>query len=271
MYQERVTAFIDILGFRSLVKRSEHDIGLQKSISEALSTVSPEKMRAEDIIRVRTDIIPPEELEEAKKFAALFSDSIQLEAPIAVSFFSDCIAMSADASDILATQMILDLICKLSIRIWSEHRLTLRGGITVGALHHVDGGQIFGPAMVKAYDLESAEAVYPRVLMDESCYKLFCGQPTFNAIRPLVEAAENDFYQITLGTCYHYSLTSSTWPLGDDEYYNLLYSEMINMTGQIREIESACTKAEVAEKYHWLAANCERCAGRTPNRIQPQK
>lgn len=41
----------------------------------------------------------------------------------------------------------------------------IRGGITVGDLHH-DNRTVFGPALVRAYDLEHHWAVTPRIILD---------------------------------------------------------------------------------------------------------
>ncbi|MPZ37544.1 MAG: hypothetical protein GEU95_05680 [Rhizobiales bacterium] len=41
----------------------------------------------------------------------------------------------------------------------------LRGGITIGDIVH-DGEAVFGPALIRAYDLERLHAQYPRVILD---------------------------------------------------------------------------------------------------------
>lgn len=41
----------------------------------------------------------------------------------------------------------------------------IRGGVTIGPLHH-DHRIVFGPALNRAYELESKEAVYPRIIID---------------------------------------------------------------------------------------------------------
>ncbi|WP_447752113.1 hypothetical protein [Sphingopyxis fribergensis] len=41
----------------------------------------------------------------------------------------------------------------------------MRGAVTVGSLHH-DEHIVFGPALNRAYELESKFAIYPRILLD---------------------------------------------------------------------------------------------------------
>lgn len=44
-----------------------------------------------------------------------------------------------------------------------------RGGIAVGDLYHRDG-VIYGPALVRAYQLESQVAIYPRIVLDKEAF-----------------------------------------------------------------------------------------------------
>ena len=266
MYQQRVTAFIDILGFGDLVTRSVGDAELQKSISAALSAASPETMKDLDLIKVNEERVPPEELEEVRKIAKIFGEIVLKEHPVCVSYFSDLVVISAVASDLLASQMVLELTCKLSIRLWSEHRLTLRGGMVMADLHHVDGGQIFGPAIVRAYDLEREKAIYPRILLEKDCADHFKAQSTIAPMLPLIEAAEDGYSQITLGTCYHYTLTSSTWTLADQPLFDRLFDQMVSLPVDLETIQAACTAERVAAKYRWLVENCRSVVERTPYR-----
>ena len=48
----------------------------------------------------------------------------------------------------------------------------LRGGISFGELH-LGKNSILGPALIRAYEIESSEAIYPRVIIDSSLEMLF--------------------------------------------------------------------------------------------------
>jgi hypothetical protein len=266
MYQKRVTAFIDILGFGDLVARSVDNVDLQKSISDALSSASPDTMKDQDIVKVNYERVPEEELEQLKKFAKFMVQKVIEQYPVCVSYFSDLVVISAESSNLLASQMVLELSCKLSVRLWAEHRLTLRGAMVIDDLHHIDGGKIFGPAIGRAYDLEQLKAVYPRILIEEACANHFKQQPTIDPMLPLIQTAEDGYSQITLGTCYHYLLTSSTLPLGDQPYFDRLFSQMNSLPADLKAIQAACANEKVAAKYQWLAENCEPLVGMTPYR-----
>lgn len=47
----------------------------------------------------------------------------------------------------------------------------MRGAVTVGAIHH-DQHIVFGPALNRAYELESKVAFYPRILIDTPSVEL---------------------------------------------------------------------------------------------------
>jgi hypothetical protein len=47
--------------------------------------------------------------------------------------------------------------------------LLIRGGATVGDLHHT-GGVVIGKAMIEAYELESRVAIYPRIAVSRKLY-----------------------------------------------------------------------------------------------------
>lgn len=51
-----------------------------------------------------------------------------------------------------------------------QYGILFRGGITYGKVVHTDK-MLFGPAMNKAYSLESKTAVYPRIIIDNDVIK----------------------------------------------------------------------------------------------------
>lgn len=57
-----------------------------------------------------------------------------------------------------------------------DEELLIRGGVTIGSLAK-SYGQIFGPGLVRAYELESKYAKYPRVLVDECLLEEFRRNP----------------------------------------------------------------------------------------------
>jgi hypothetical protein len=61
---------------------------------------------------------------------------------------------------------------------WSG--LLIRGAITIGDIVH-DDSIVFGPALNRAYELESQQAIYPRIILDPDVGDGFGELPPFMA------------------------------------------------------------------------------------------
>jgi hypothetical protein len=136
-----VIAFINILGFRELVKRAYRDSAdtdALEALSEALEAIAG----------------PPSRhnlLESGSHFrATTFSDSVVVSDDLA----GDGIERVLDTASRFAAALL-----------WGG--FACRGAITSGALVHRDG-LLIGPAMIAAYDLQRAAAVDPRIVIADS-------------------------------------------------------------------------------------------------------
>jgi hypothetical protein len=138
-YSERYVAFIDILGFSDIVKRSETDSKLYDALVKTLSD-----------IQTREAIEGQEDVDF--RFQS-FSDSIVLS--------------SAKSSRGLA--YLLTAIYSLTIELLEEE-LLIRGAIARGNLYH-EKGVMFGPAFIEAYRIEQNITKYPRVLLSKDTYE----------------------------------------------------------------------------------------------------
>lgn len=133
-YPERIVAFIDILGFSALVKRIGEDPAIHKKLQDALNRIKAAK-GAPDIST------SPEKL--------------------AVSVFSDSIVISAAEENYHSVVWAaIHLQCDLLAM-----GVLVRGGISSGKTVHSDE-MLYGEGMIKAYELESKTAIYPRVVID---------------------------------------------------------------------------------------------------------
>lgn len=130
-YEIRYVAFIDILGFKNIIKKSEKKENEIQYIEKAI-----------DIFKSFTN-----------------------EDSFIVTQFSDSVVISTkDSEDDF--QKLLKCLLEISIKsigIW----YLLRGGITKGKLIHTKD-YLFGPAMNYAYRLESELAIFPRIIIDEN-------------------------------------------------------------------------------------------------------
>ncbi len=139
--KERVVAFIDILGFESLVRNLEDDDFLHRRLHDALQNIK----------HVRISSLR----------------GITAQYNLEVSVFSDCIAISAEPDkyhEVIWTAIHL----QSSLLVLG---ILARGGVSIGKLVHEDD-ILYGEGMIKAYKLESKAAIYPRILVDGSIIDL---------------------------------------------------------------------------------------------------
>ena len=140
-YTERLIAYVDVLGFGSLIAESgQSDLlapEIIKRISEAIDW-SIEELSVR--LHSTADIV-------FTQFSDSFVVSVDAEAvgKYGLTQFSHCLLVVID--------------CFLS------SRLLLRGGISRGKLIHT-ATLLFGPAMNRAYELESRFARVPRIVLD---------------------------------------------------------------------------------------------------------
>lgn len=143
IYEKRAVAFIDILGFRDLVRRGRE--------SEILSTMNS---------------IP--------KKISFFAEGDLADLDFKVSSFSDSVVASARfiAKNHVPAVVVALYAGELSLALMQKGILT-RGAIAVGMLHHQDPN-IFGPALIDAYELESNVAQYPRIIVPQKIASGIC-------------------------------------------------------------------------------------------------
>lgn len=216
MYEDRFVAFIDILGFGALVEQSESDEFLQEKIFTALNSIQTDNINDELYARVNTEIVPLEELKAVQEIAKVFANAAKLANPVLITYFSDSLVISAKSNDVIASQLVVDIVGKLNIKMWMDHQILIRGGIAKGKLFHVEGGPLFGPAMNRAYFLESKKAKYPRVIIDSLCYQEYKKVETFNLLESLFNE-DDDFKFISLISSLNHAVTDSTLVLAGDK------------------------------------------------------
>ena len=133
VYEKRIIAFVDILGFSTMIEDSRADTTLRRKIKQAMTIVrdTHNKDLSDDIRKVTT-----------------FSDSA------VISYVAD------EHSSLF--YLLIDII-HLQLRLGALG-IMIRGGIVYGDCYH-DGDIVFGPAMNEAYWLESKIAKWPRVVI----------------------------------------------------------------------------------------------------------
>jgi hypothetical protein len=140
IYSKRYVAFVDILGFSSIVRGS------------ARSTVQTTKLAA--ILKKIANRTDPPGIELGP------DDDFQAQS------FSDCTVLSENASD----QGLIHLLDVLTFFAYlMANGILVRDGLAKGSLYHKDA-IVFGPALLDAYALESTLATFPRILIERSVH-----------------------------------------------------------------------------------------------------
>ena len=251
MYEQRCIAFIDILGFGTLVEKSIENNDLQKMIYDVLYSLHSKNINEETYSRVNEEIIPSEEIANVRAIAKLFNQALKQAHPVLVTFFSDCLVLSANSDDVLSSQLILDLVAKLSLRLWQDHNLLIRGGITIGELLHKENGPLFGPAMNRAYVLESKEAINPRVLIDKVYLDNYLKAETFNSLTSLINS-DDKFSYMRLATAFRHTINDSTEAIAGEKVLLRHRQSLASTLERLTEIENTQSDERIKSKYAWL-------------------
>ncbi len=225
-YEDRVVCFLDILGFTELVQSTERPPG-----GNAAESATERLGRALLKIREVLDVERPEV--RLVNTVTQFSDSVVLSFPaIEESGVFDALL------SILWVQMNLvgsGMVC--------------RGGVVRGKVIHTDK-LLFGPAVIRAYDLERREAVNPRVIVERDVLEAAARAPLAGN-KPEAELADilEFVAEDTDGHFYVDYITSAQSELDDpDAEYPLYLKKLWDITtaGLVHQ------KEEIRAKYVWL-------------------
>ncbi len=150
-YQKSLLTYFDILGFRELVG----------------STADPEQVASK--LRVFSRLSQPEraEMEKWQHTFSHFSDLAVRNVPIKAR-------EDLGAEQGLLYWELLDLAYIQSHL--AEDGILIRGATTVGDIY-VDERLIFGPALIRAYELERGVASYPRIILDSRVFDRLTDSP----------------------------------------------------------------------------------------------
>ncbi len=166
IYEQRLCAFVDILGFCRLVERSRKNPVLQAQIRELLRKVvlaRPvwERDSPVDVIEAR---LARQGANDAKHEAEVLVR--EYAAAERGSSFSDSLVLSATLNDRAITGLVTSLlILSRGLAILGGYA---RGAVCLGPLCH-EQDICFGPAYINAYLLEK-NAVYPRIVFTPEAY-----------------------------------------------------------------------------------------------------
>jgi hypothetical protein len=231
-YRPSIVTFIDILGFRSIVDRMPaHDIyEIVKRVQRHAGSTDEEAVRESGLI---------EEINWTR--CVFFSDSVVRVRPVDAKYRDG--SLYYEILDLVHAQAEL-----------AHQGVFIRGGLTIGDIHQ-GNDVIFGPAMVRAYDLESSFSNYPRIVIDPDVFKALRTDPRLRAehhdvaeemksINRLVRNGDDGLYFIDyLGASRDEMDGPETFPAYLAEVKNHIVSQAV----------SAAKKLAVLQKYLWMA------------------
>ena len=238
-YENRVVAFIDILGFKSLLddtttKDGGDNEGNINKLIEAYKTIK--------------------DIWEDDEIYGLLSKPTSRK----VSIFSDSIVVSfevGEESQVFSTLLdIKHLIMRLVYR-----NILCRGAVAIGKFIHTDDF-LFGPALVEAYTLESKAAVYPRIILDRDVIDVAArNKPSQHSsdderkyVEALLEQDSDGMYYIDYFFKAHTEL--------DDPEYD--FPQYIDILGNIIRKglmgSSHHGKADLRVKFSWMRERYNR-------------
>ena len=171
-YQNRLTCFIDLLGFKSAIDQSLNEPLIAKSLFDLF-----EQFRGAELEKVVYGTVPllteNGMISSAEHHGDKIIDAMDSHFDLVVTQFSDSFVISAPANNPSSCNLLLRALRLINIQFFFSLGMLMRGGMSVGKLVHKRGGALFGPAMNEAYAIESKAAIYPRVVVSDQVFDFY--------------------------------------------------------------------------------------------------
>jgi hypothetical protein len=228
VYRESVVCFIDILGFKEHIKRSENDEEHAKRILTALKI-------AKEIVGVQFKGV------DGWNTAAV-SDSI------IITYATEIKGEEGFTLKGTAFSIILNIIHVMQAL--TRQGFLFRGAVKTGKMHHNDDA-VFGPALTNAYLLEQSAAVYPRVLVSDDVFDFARNHPH--------NSPDEDLKVITslvrkdVDGCIYIDFLSQEGEIGEWYPYDAFLKEVRDVIVAGAKQANAYGNIGVRSKYVWLA------------------
>ncbi len=237
MYRNAVVTFIDILGFRDIVMNDDPE-SVHRKLQAIKRFAVPDQSQDFD----EDDFEP---------FTVQFSDSIVRIRPV------DTESNQTYPVGIVFHEL-LDMVHTQGELI--KEGVLLRGGVAYGPMHFEDS-ILYGPALIKAYDLESKYALHPRVVVEPELISKLKSNPLlqsqnntpeqeFGYVRDLIRQSDDGIWFVDYIRAVESELDElEMYPSFLEEHKNLIVEGASNHQGF----------GAVAAKYMWLAKYHNTC------------
>jgi len=236
-FERCVVTFIDILGYKHILKtRHAGDIvNIIKNLREF--TNSPD----------RDDEAAADE-DDFRLYTQAFSEAVS-DAVVRVR------TIDTQSKDGPFVYELIDLMHAVIECV--NQGIFVRGGMTIGPVHiGRDGkGPIFGNAMVRAYEIETNEAIYPRIMIDDAALAAYIGDKSLwqdgefsqyeaNSALPFLGVAEDGSYFLD----YLRAAGPGEFDDGVVGHFSFLQRHRSLIIENLKTID-----AKVRRKFIWLA------------------
>lgn len=189
MYEERLVAFLDILGFKKAVKESEEDLEKRTEIYEFIKSYSGSNHTDQIFAKFERGDGTPSTKEDRKNLSKIYKYSF--------TQFSDSFVFSVKARDRASVGCFPLLIAEF-LKNAFDIGFLIRGGISFGSMIHEENGPAFGPAFIHAYELESRQAVFGRVVVSDKAFQ-FLSESSYGMLG-FIETGYDKIKEITIAS-----------------------------------------------------------------------
>lgn len=226
-YDISIITYLDILGFKNIVKGTDTADEILTILKKFKYFSKPDKDLAKDYEQSFINFS-----DSSVRITKILS-KVNRERPVGLLFY--------ELLDVLHLQFEL-----VNLGIF------VRGGITIGDIYFKNK-YIFGPGLIKAYELESNTAIFPRIIIPEEIIKSVMKVPALKnyqhsiddeleEINKLVKYDKNGFYFIDY-------LKASESEIEPPDYINFLFNHKINIKKNLSLFKN---DEKVLPKYKWL-------------------
>jgi hypothetical protein len=230
-YDKALLVYLDILGFRDLIRDAGNDELKVAKVLKILSTIKSQFSEGGRYVNEPGE--KPRSVFKAVNFSDLTLRITKMEP-------------NADLIDYLNWEILnlagkqCDLACD---------GILLRGALTVADLYSNDD-YVFGPALVKAYQLESESAVFPRIVLDNQVMRMAAEHATGRLWFDYIRRGEDGFFFVDYlkGAC-----SDRGWAPDDN---TPMVPDTLAMHKEVveRKLQEFKTKGEkIQQKGLWLA------------------
>jgi hypothetical protein len=232
VYTDSLVAFLDILGFTDSIRETENDPSKARTIADMLSIVH----RVAEITNKRA-----KESWKIEFVCHAFSDSIIISCPTVSTKALICMA---------------HVIAMFQFDIMQGH-FFLRGCVSAGG-HYDKAGVAFGPAFLRAYEMEEL-STWPRVLIDPLVLKKLPSHAVKTALQSYISRDENGLYYFNYLhlLAVQHALSLEGQHFTREEFSRISFSEPLEKHKQLltaaarKLIEDS--RLDLLPKYHALA------------------